>query len=127
MEGSFVIAIKKKNTGGIKMKAHDLIREIESSLENLATLTEEARTSEEVLAYLHLASRKRPKQKRMAKGRRKKSSRSSELSMSLMSARPKVRNYQKPLLLQTAVMRGFFLFWRKLSKIVVSRSATKHS
>ena len=36
MEGSFVIAFKKKNTGGIKMKAHDLMKEVESALKDLA-------------------------------------------------------------------------------------------
>jgi len=39
------------------MKVHDLIKEIESSLENLATLTDEARSSDEVLEYLKFTSK----------------------------------------------------------------------
>ena len=61
-----------------------------------------------------------PDLKRMKRMPMRKPSRSLRLSMSLISARPKERNCQKPLLLQVAVMRGFFLFWRKLSKIVVT-------
>lgn len=39
------------------MKASDLIKDVESSLEDLATLTEEAKRSEEVLAYLDFTSK----------------------------------------------------------------------
>jgi hypothetical protein len=57
MEGSFVIAFKKKNTGGIKMKAHDLMKEVESALKDLASMTEEARNSADVLMYLDFLSK----------------------------------------------------------------------
>ena len=39
------------------MKASDLIKDVELSLEDLATLTEEAKRSEEVLAYLDFTSK----------------------------------------------------------------------
>ena len=39
------------------MNARDLIKEVESALENLATLTEEAKNSREVLAYLDFTSK----------------------------------------------------------------------
>lgn len=39
------------------MNARDLIKDVESSLENLATLTEEAKNSREVLAYLEFTSK----------------------------------------------------------------------
>jgi hypothetical protein len=39
------------------MNARDLIKDVESSLENLVTLTEEAKSSKEVLAYLEFTSK----------------------------------------------------------------------